>query len=53
LNESPALDEGHLVELGGDYKALFAQFPHLSVFGDCCGTDTRHVREMAAACTAK
>jgi homocysteine S-methyltransferase len=50
LNESPTLDEGNPVELGGQYQALVAKFPHFRVLGGCCGTDYRHVREIAAAC---
>lgn len=50
LNESPTLDEGNPQELGGQYKALFERHPHFRVFGGCCGTDHRHVREIAAAC---
>ena len=26
------------------------RFPHLAVLGGCCGTDHRHVREIAVAC---
>jgi len=50
LNESPTLDEGDPVELGSQYKALVSKFPHFRVLGGCCGTDHRHVREIAAAC---
>lgn len=50
LNESPTLDEGNPVELGGQYKALVTKFPHFRILGGCCGTDYRHVREIAAAC---
>jgi homocysteine S-methyltransferase len=51
LNESPTLDEGNAVELGGQYKSLIQRFPHFRVLGGCCGTDHRHIREIAAACT--
>ncbi len=50
LNESTDLDAGDPVGLGSDYKALLATLPHLRVVGGCCGTDERHVREIAAAC---
>lgn len=50
LNESPTLDEGNPVELGGQYKALVERFPNFRVLGGCCGTDHRHIREIAAAC---
>lgn len=50
LNESPDLDAGDPVELGSEYGALVAALPHLRVLGGCCGTDDRHVREIAVAC---
>lgn len=51
LNESPTIDEGDPVELGAQYKSLVTTFPHLRVLGGCCGTDHRHIRAIAAACT--
>jgi S-methylmethionine-dependent homocysteine/selenocysteine methylase len=50
LDESPELDEGDPVALGQQYRALRRRFPHLGVLGGCCGTDHRHVREIALAC---
>jgi homocysteine S-methyltransferase len=50
LNESPTLDEGNPVELGQQYRSLLERHPHFRVLGGCCGTDHRHVREIAAAC---
>lgn len=50
LNESPTLDEGDPAELGSQYRQLVAHYPHFRVLGGCCGTDHRHVREIAAAC---
>ena len=29
---------------------LRARFPHLTVLGGCCGTDERHIRQIAHAC---
>lgn len=52
LDESPTLDEGDPVALGAQYRALRTRFPHLNVLGGCCGTDHRHVREIARACAA-
>lgn len=51
LDESPTLDEGNPVELGAQHRELRVRFPHLTVLGGCCGTDHRHVREIARACT--
>jgi S-methylmethionine-dependent homocysteine/selenocysteine methylase len=51
LDESPSLDEGKPEELGAQYRELVERFPHISVLGGCCGTDHRHVREIAVACS--
>jgi S-methylmethionine-dependent homocysteine/selenocysteine methylase len=50
LNESPELDAGNPAELGAQYAALKRRLPRLNVMGGCCGTDHRHVEQMAAAC---
>jgi S-methylmethionine-dependent homocysteine/selenocysteine methylase len=52
LNESPELDIGNPVELAGEHAALKRKLPHLNVMGGCCGTDHRHVEQIAAACHA-
>jgi len=49
LNESPELDVGDAVELGQDYARLKRRLAHLNVLGGCCGTDHRHVEQIAAA----
>ena len=51
LNEAPELDAGNPAELGRNYAALKGQqLKSLSVFGGCCGTDHRHVEQIALAC---
>jgi S-methylmethionine-dependent homocysteine/selenocysteine methylase len=50
LNEAPTLDTGDPVALGREYAALRRRLPRLSVMGGCCGTDHRHVEQIAAAC---
>ncbi|MBM4296767.1 MAG: homocysteine S-methyltransferase [Deltaproteobacteria bacterium] len=51
LNESPDLDIGDPVELGAQYAQLKTNcLPQLNVMGGCCGTDDRHVEEIAKAC---
>jgi len=50
LDESTELDEGNPVELAAQYRALVGRHPHINVLGGCCGTDHRHIREIAAAC---
>lgn len=50
LNEATGLDEGSPVEFGLQYAALKQRLPNLNVMGGCCGTDHRHVEQIAAAC---
>ncbi|HEX5838799.1 MAG TPA: homocysteine S-methyltransferase family protein [Anaerolineales bacterium] len=51
LNESPELDSGNPVELGQEYADLKKnQLRHLNVMGGCCGTDHRHIEQLAVAC---
>jgi S-methylmethionine-dependent homocysteine/selenocysteine methylase len=51
LNEAPELDAGDPEALGREYAGLKSrQLKHLNVFGGCCGTDHRHVDQMALAC---
>jgi homocysteine S-methyltransferase len=50
LDESTDLDDGDPQELGGQYHALRALLPGLTVLGGCCGTDHRHVEAICAAC---
>jgi homocysteine S-methyltransferase len=51
LNEAPELDAGNPVELAREYAALKQQqLTSLNVFGGCCGTDHRHVEQVALSC---
>jgi S-methylmethionine-dependent homocysteine/selenocysteine methylase len=50
LNEATELDIGDPVELGRQYAALAKVLPNLNVMGGCCGTDQRHLVQIAAAC---
>lgn len=53
LNESPSLDIGDPRQLGVEYALLRqSRLPNLNVMGGCCGTDHRHVKSMAEACSA-
>ncbi len=49
LNEAPELDAGNPVELAQENAALRRLLPGLTVLGGCCGTDARHIEEMAKA----
>jgi S-methylmethionine-dependent homocysteine/selenocysteine methylase len=51
LNEAPALDIGDPAELGSQYAALRGRLRHLNVMGGCCGTDHRHIDQIARACS--
>jgi homocysteine S-methyltransferase len=51
LNESAELDVGNPAELGEQYAKLKrTSLPRLNIMGGCCGTDSRHVEEIAKAC---
>src|SRR6056297_1560122 len=41
------LEDGDPVELGQQLGDLKRRFGHMNVFGGCCGTDERHLREIA------
>lgn len=49
LDEAEELDAGDPQELGRLYGDLRARFPNLVVLGGCCGTDHRHIEEIAQA----
>lgn len=51
INDSPALDDGNPTELGQQYAELKRRFQQLNVLGGCCGTDDRHIEQIAEACT--
>ena len=51
LNESTELDVGNPAELGEQYAVLKrTRLAQLNIMGGCCGTDSRHVEEIAKAC---
>jgi S-methylmethionine-dependent homocysteine/selenocysteine methylase len=50
LNESPTLDTGSPPELGLEYAQLKTRLRQLNVMGGCCGTDHRHIEQIASAC---
>jgi S-methylmethionine-dependent homocysteine/selenocysteine methylase len=52
LDEAEELDDGDPVELAEDHFALRRALPQLTVVGGCCGTDERHVGEIARALRA-
>lgn len=52
LDESETLDIGNPVELGADHRRLLELLPNVAVLGGCCGTDSRHIREVVGAWSA-
>jgi methionine synthase I (cobalamin-dependent) len=44
------VDIGDPAELGAEHAALKRRFGALNVMGGCCGTDHRHVEEIARSC---
>ncbi len=50
LDDATELDAGDPVELARLYGDLCRRFPHITVLGGCCGTDHRHIEQIAQAC---
>lgn len=50
LDNASDLDAGDPVALGRQYRALRHRFGCFNVLGGCCGTDYRHVEQIAFAC---
>jgi S-methylmethionine-dependent homocysteine/selenocysteine methylase len=50
LDEASELDSGDPVAFGREYAELRSRFPTLTVLGGCCGSDVRHIRQVALAC---
>ena len=51
LNESAELDIGNPIELGSEHAQLKKHFSDINVMGGCCGTDHRHIEQIASACS--
>ncbi len=49
LDECEVLDDGDPVELGRQLADLHRSAPGVTVIGGCCGSDIRHIRELAVA----
>jgi S-methylmethionine-dependent homocysteine/selenocysteine methylase len=50
LDAATDLDDGNPEEFGRQYADLRRKFSHITVVGGCCGTDHRHVEQVALAC---
>jgi len=53
LDASDTLDAGNPTELGSQYEAILRRMPWVNIVGGCCGTDLRHVTEIARAAMAR
>jgi len=51
LDQAQILDDGDVHELADGYLGLVHSMPWLNVFGGCCGSDLRHVTEIARRLT--
>lgn len=47
LDNAEELDDGDPAELGQLVGGVRVRHPHMRVFGGCCGTDIRHMSEIA------
>jgi len=52
LDRATDLDDGNPVEFGHEHSELRRMLPHVTVLGGCCGTDHRHVQQIALTCGA-
>jgi S-methylmethionine-dependent homocysteine/selenocysteine methylase len=50
LDNATDLDSGDPIAFGREHAELRSHFPYLTVLGGCCGTDLRHIDQIAAAC---
>ena len=46
------IEDGNPAELGSQLFNLSSRYPHMDVFGGCCGTGHDHLREIAKAFTS-
>lgn len=49
LDACEVLDAGSPEELASQYRSILTEMPWLNIFGGCCGTDLRHVTQIAQA----
>jgi len=50
LDAATELDPGDPIAFGREHADLRSRFPHVTVLGGCCGTDLRHIEQIASAC---
>lgn len=47
LDEADELDDGDPLELGQQIAEIQRRFPQITIVGGCCGTDMRHITQIA------
>jgi S-methylmethionine-dependent homocysteine/selenocysteine methylase len=50
LDAATELDAGDPIAFGREHADLRSRCPQVTVLGGCCGTDLRHIEQIAAAC---
>jgi S-methylmethionine-dependent homocysteine/selenocysteine methylase len=50
LDKATELDDGNPVEFGRQFADMRARLNRLNVLGGCCGTDHRHIEQIAMSC---
>lgn len=53
LDAATALDDGDPKQLGDQYRGLLRILDKAVVLGGCCGTDHRHIEQIAGHCLAE
>lgn len=53
LDNSEELDIGNPQELGLQHTEILGEHPHINILGGCCGTDHRHIAEIAKSAQEK
>jgi len=50
LDAATELDSGDPITFGHEHADLRLRFPQLTILGGCCGTDLRHIEQIATTC---
>jgi S-methylmethionine-dependent homocysteine/selenocysteine methylase len=50
LDNSTVLDDGDPIEFGRQFADIRSRLKRMNVLGGCCGTDHRHIEQIAMSC---
>ncbi len=50
LDKATELDDGNPAEFGRQFAGIRSRLPRMNVLGGCCGTDHRHIEQIAMSC---